>query len=197
MLSRFESYITDYEYIFRSKTKRFFDRAITYCRGIFMSESSNIERISEEMFSDYHQMQHFISDSPWDSGELIDKVAIDVSRSLPKRKLTGLIIDESGWEKKGDKSVGVAPQYCGNVGKVSNSQAAVFGALSNGDFASMADARLYLPKVWCEDSVRCEEVGIPEEERIFKMKWKIAIDIIQHQQTLGVSFDYVGGDVLW
>ena len=159
-----------------------------------MSELCNIERISEEMFANYHQMQHFITVSPWDYRELMDKVALDVSRNLPQRKLTGLIIDESGWEKKGDKSVGVAPQYCGNVGKVSNSQVAVFGALSNGDFASMVDARLYLPQDWCEDSARCEEAGIPDEERIFKMKWEIGIDIIEHQHSLGSCFDYVGGD---
>ena len=146
------------------------------------------------MFANYHQMQHFVTDSPWDHRELIDKVALDESRSLPKTKLTGLIIDESGWEKKGDKSVGVAPQYCGNVGKVSNSQVAVFGALSNGDFASMVDARLYLPQTWCEDEDRCEEAGIPEEERIFKMKWQIGIEIIEHQKSLGSSFDYVGAD---
>jgi SRSO17 transposase len=144
MLSRLDTYIADYEHIFRSKTKRFFSRAQVYCQGIFMSELCNIERISEEMFINYHQMQHFISESPWDHRKLLDQVALYVSGSLPKRKLTGLIIDESGWEKKGEKSVGVAPQYCGNVGKVANSQVAVFGALCNGDFASMVDARLYL-----------------------------------------------------
>ena len=103
-------------------------------------------QISFLFFTDYHQMQHFISESPWDHRELLDQVAQDVSRSLPVRKLTGLIIDGSGWEKKGKKSVGVASQYCGAVGKVSNSQVAVFGALSNGDFASMVDARLYILK---------------------------------------------------
>ena len=68
-----------------------------------MSELTNIERISEEMFANYHQMQHFISESPWDHRELMDKAALDVSRSLPSKKLTSLIIDESGWEKKGKK----------------------------------------------------------------------------------------------
>ena len=194
MLGRLDSYLADYEHIFRSKTKRFFDKAIVYCRGVFMSEQSNIERVSEEMFANYHQMQHFISDSPWDYRALMDKVALDVSSSLPKRKLTGLLIDESGWEKKGDKSIGVASQYCGNVGKVANSQVAVFGALNNGDFASMVDARLYLPESWCNDSARCDVAGIPEQDRRFKMKWEIAIEIIRHQLLLGVSFDYVSGD---
>lgn len=97
-------------------------------------------------------MQHFITESKWDERELIDQVYREVSSVLPKRKLTGLIIDESGWVKKGDKRVGVGWQYCGNVGKISNSQVAVFACLSNGDFASMVDARLYLPQDWCEEA---------------------------------------------
>ena len=194
MASRFGSYLSEYEDIFRSKTRFFFDKAKDYCQGVFMSELCNIERISEEVSADYHQMQHFITESPWDHRKLIDKVAQEVSRSLPNRKLTGLIIDESGWEKKGKKSVGVAPQYCGNLGKVANCQVAVFGALSNGDFASMVDARLFLPASWCDDPVRMKTAGIPEEDRKFRMKWEIGLDIIRHQQSLGTSFDYIGAD---
>ncbi|MDR3000130.1 MAG: IS701 family transposase [Fibromonadaceae bacterium] len=194
MMSRLDAYLSDYEDIFKSATKRFHDKAKVYCQGIFMSALCNIERISEEMSANYHQMQHFISESPWEHRKLIDRVALDVSHTLPKRKLTGLIIDESGWVKKGGKSVGVAPQYCGNVGKVANSQVAVFGALSNGDFASMVDARLFLPQSWCDNTARMEEAGIPQEEQEFKMKWKIGLDMIRHQQSLGVSFDYVGAD---
>ncbi len=139
------------------------------------------------MFANYHQMQHFITESTWDYRALMDQVSKDVSNSLPKRKLTGLIIDESGWEKKGDKSVGVSPQYCGNAGKICNSQVAVFGALSNGDFASMVDARLFLPESWCNNESRCKEAGIPEQDRQFKPKWEIAIDIVKHQKKLGVD----------
>jgi len=194
MASRFDNYLSEYEHIFRSKTKFFFDRAKDYCQGVFLSEMCNIERISEEMSADYSQMQHFITESPWDHRKLIDQVAQEVSRSLPTRKLTGLIIDESGWEKKGKKSVGVAPQYCGNLGKVANCQVAVFGTLSNGDFASMVDARLFLPESWCDNPVRMEEAGIPEEERNFKMKWELGLDIIRHQTALGASFNFVSGD---
>jgi SRSO17 transposase len=125
---------------------------------------------------------------------VIDKVAKDVSASLPKRKLTGLVIDESGWVKKGDKSVGVGHQYCGNVGKTANSQVAVFACLSNGDFASMIDARLYLPKDWCDDRDRCDEAGIPENERLFKTKLELAGEIIHHQIAQGISFDFVTAD---
>ena len=116
------------------------------------SEQNNIERISETLDADYHAMHHFISDSNWDARGVMDQVAKDVSQSLPKQTLTGLLIDESGWVKKGNKSVGVGHQYCGNVGKTANSQVAVFGCLCNSKHASLVDCRLYLPTSWTNDS---------------------------------------------
>lgn len=154
----------------------------------------NIERISEDQGLDYFQMQHFITESAWDARSVIDQSAITVSSVLPKRKMTALIIDESGWVKKGDKSVGVGPQYCGNVGKIANSQVAVFACLSNGDFASMVDARLYLPNEWCNNPKRCDEAGIPKENRGFKTKLELATDIISHQKEIGIAFDFVTAD---
>lgn len=183
-----------YEHIFRNRTKTFFDKAELYTKGIVQSQLRNIERISEDLNASYHQMQHFITESNWDERAVIEQVSREVSSILPKRKLTGLIIDESGWVKKGDKSVGVGWQYCGNVGKISNSQVAVFACLSNGDFASMIDARLYLPEQWCDDPLRCSEAGIPEQNRVFKTKLELATQIIEQQVENGISFDYIGGD---
>lgn len=183
-----------FKHIFRNKTKTFFDKAEKYSQGLVKTDIRNIERISENLNANYHQMQHFISESKWDGRAVIDKVAMEVSESLPKRKLTGLIIDESGWVKKGKKSVGVGHQYCGNVGKTANSQVAVFACLSNGDFASMVDARLYLPQDWCSNPVRCNEAKIPEKQRVFKTKLELAADIIQHQVSLGISFDFISAD---
>ncbi len=183
-----------YQHMFTNRIKLFFDKAELYTKGIVQSQHRNIERISEGLDACYHQMQHFISESRWDAREVIDQVAREVSQALPKRKLTGLIIDESGWVKKGDKSVGVGWQYCGNVGKLSNSQVAVFACLSNGDFASMVDARLYLPKDWCNDPSRCREAKIPAANRDFKTKLDLAMEIICHQQRNGISYDFIGGD---
>jgi len=174
-MERFSVHLTDYQSIFRNKTKVCFDKAELYTQGIIKSNMRNIERISEELGANYHQMQHFITESNWNGREVIDKVAKDVSTSLPKFKLAGMVIDESGWVKKGDKSVGVGHQYYGNVEKTANSQVAVFACLSNGDFASMIDARLYLPKDWCDDPDRCDEAGIPEKERLFKTKLELAL----------------------
>ena len=160
-------YLSDYQRLFKSKTKSNFDQANQYIEGIVLSDLNNIERINETLGTQYHQLQHFISDSNWNARSVIDQVARDVSQAFPKHTLTGLLIDESGWVKKGDKSVGVGHQYCGNVGKTANSQVAVFGCLSNSKHASIVDCRLYLPESWTTDSKRCDEAGIPTNERTF------------------------------
>jgi len=68
------------------------------------------------------------------------------------------------------------------------------GALSNGDFASMVDAQLYLPQDWCSDTARCDEAGIPQKYRTFKTKTELALEMVQHQAALGTVFNYVGAD---
>ena len=191
--SRLGLHLSEYQSIFKNKTKKFFDKAQTYAQGVFLSNNRNIEKITEDMNVDYYQMQHFITESNWSSRELMDQVAKEVNQLLPKQKLTSLIIDESGWVKKGNQSVGVGWQYCGNVGKLSNSQVAVFAALNNGDFSSMVDARLFLPEDWCNDPLRCDKAGIPESARTFKTKIEIAHDIVEHQSKQ-LNFDYVSAD---
>lgn len=120
-------------------------------------------------------------------------VAREVSSTLPKERFTTLIIDESGWTKKGDKSVGVGRQYCGNVGKVANCQVAVFASLGNMDYSSLIDVRLYPPQDWFGDTERCDEAGVPENERVFKTKAQLAWEIIEHQSGQ-VDFDFVSAD---
>jgi SRSO17 transposase len=188
-------YLSDYQSVFKNKTKTFFDKAQQYTQGLLVSPLRNIEQISDSLEeSDYFQLQRFITESNWDARDVIDIAAKQTSKTLPKHKLTGLIIDETGTVKKGEKSVGVGWQYCGNVGKLANSQVGVMACLSNGDYASMVDARLYLPQDWSNDPLRCKEAGIPEENRMFKTKIEIAHQILLHQLELGTEFDFVGAD---
>lgn len=72
---RLISYLVEYESLFRNRTKKFFDKAEKYSLGILKSQMRNIERISEELQVDYNQMQHFITESNWDTRALIDQVA--------------------------------------------------------------------------------------------------------------------------
>lgn len=188
-------YLSGFQCIFESKTKRYHDKAELYSYGILQSNRRNIEQVSDTLLeSDYFSLHHFISDSKWDYRQAIDQAAIETSKALPIKKLTGLIIDETGTVKKGDKSVGVGWQYCGNVGKTANSQLAVMSCLSNGDFASLVDARLYLPKDWAKNKKRCDIAGVPLSDRAFKTKLDIAYEIILHQLELGTKFDYIGVD---
>lgn len=190
--------MSERQFVFKTKTSDVAQKAQEYLKSLWLSKLTNIERMSETGIpKSYHNLHHFISDSPWDGFKLMDTISSEVSRSLPARKLTGLHLDESGVRKKGSYSVGVSPQYCGNLGKIDNCQVAVYASLNNGDFASLVDSRLYLPKQWITDKNRCEKAKIPHEHRIFKTKQELALEMIRHQIDLGVNFDYIGVDALY
>jgi SRSO17 transposase len=105
-----------------------------------------------------------------------------------------LLIDESGFEKQGYRSVGVARQWLGRLGKVDNGQVAVFGALANGRYAAPIDVRLYLPEQWADDPKRCEQAGVPENERRFRTKTELALEIVRHGRRNNLRFGWIGAD---
>lgn len=197
-LKRLTGYLSEVQYVFQVHKHNVGNKALSYIKGIWPSRLSNLEKISETgLAENYFQLQHFISDSPWDAQELMDSVSKQASSSLNGNKLIGLHIDESGNRKKGRHSIGVAPQYCGNVGKVDNSQVAVYAALSQGDFATIIDSKFYLPKCWTQDKQRLDKAQVPMEHREFKTKQQLALEIINHQVSLGTRFDYLGGDAYY
>ena len=100
---------------------------------MFYECKSNVERMIERIpDSNYQQLQHFISESEWDAKAVMRDVARNTNRSLEFLKGDkGLILDESGNEKAGAKSVGVARQYIGKVGKVCNSQVGVYAGCAS------------------------------------------------------------------
>lgn len=147
--------------------------------------------------SDYQQLHHFISVSPWNHQPVITQVGEEMSNLFEDRaELVGLILDESGHRKSGKKSVGVCRQYLGSIGKVDNGQVAVFAALSQGDDVGMVDARLYLPKVWTEDKARCKKAGIPKIHQAYNTKPILALEMIKAMQER-VKHDWVGGDSIY
>ncbi|MCY7350078.1 MAG: transposase [Cytophagaceae bacterium] len=88
-------------------------------------------------------------ESPWDAFGVMQTVAIQTQQSLQNLPgEQGLILDETGWEKAGTKSVGVARQYIGNIGKVCNAQVGVFAALVKGQQVGLVNARPFLPQEW-------------------------------------------------
>lgn len=169
-----------------------------FLKGLFCSDDRNIERMSElYSSSDYHRMQHFISEGSWNAQEVLDHVAKDVHDAFGPSVLKCLAIDESGMAKKGKHSVGVSRQYCGSTGKIDNCQVGVYGYLCSGRMGSLVDARLFLPECWTNDPKRCDGAGIPIDCRQFKTKIELALEIVKHQRSMGVEFDFVSGDSLY
>lgn len=191
-------YSSRYGSLFKVHRRENAERVGQYLEGLFHEGKHNIERMNERIeSSSYHQLQHFISISPWDHISVLDAVGSDISQLFENRaELTGLIIDESGHRKRGKKSVGVARQYLGSIGKVDNGQVAVFSALSQGDDVAMVDTRVYLPKVWTEDKARCKKAGIPLEDQVYKSKPMLALAMIKQMQGR-VKYDWIGGDSIY
>jgi len=146
--------------------------------------------------SEYFRIQHFISKSPWHARAGLDTVAQDTSEVFESFDRVALLIDESSHSKKGEHSVGVARQYCGNTGKVDICQVAVYGALSAEKHYGLIDTALYLPESWTCSDDRCKTAGIPEGKRTHK-KIKLAMEIVRHQVEIGTRFHYVGADGLY
>jgi len=153
-----------------------------------------VERIPE---SNYQQLQHFISESEWDGAAVMRDVARNTNKSLESLVgEKGLILDESGNEKAGKQSVGVAHQYIGNIGKVCNSQNGVYAGLSRGNKISLVGAKLYLPKEWTRDKKRCQKAGIPPEEQQYRTKPELGLEIIKELEGV-IEYDWIGGDSIY
>ena len=140
------------------------------------------------------QFQHFISESPWDHEPVVAQIARDADQALGGKPTSALIIDESSFPKQGDRSVGVARQWTGRLGKIDNCQVAVFGVLTDGERHTPIDMRLYLPDRWIQDPERCERAGVPESAREMTSKSQHALDIVRKARERGVRFSHVGVD---
>ena len=171
-------------------------RAERYISGLLSSAArKNMERIGEAIpKTNSQQLQQFLSSSPWEAGPVWNWVAREAARVLGGGPDAMLMIDESGFSKKGRHSVGVARQYNGRLGKVDNCQVGVFSALSVGARTSLVGSRLYLPKEWVQDAKRCKQAGIPKEKRKLKTKTELAWELIEEGTQVGVEFDWVGMD---
>ena len=154
-----------------------------------------MERMEERVpNADEQQLQHMLTDSPWNHQAVIDQVAMEADGLLGGNRNSCLLLDESGFKKSGSHSVGVARQWCGRLGKVDNCQVGVFAALGRDRRVTLVDERLYLPEKWTDDPQRCEQAGIPEEFRCFKTKVALALEMVEHQRRIGVRFSWVGAD---
>jgi SRSO17 transposase len=180
---------------FRQRTRTVETAAQQYVQGLIEAETKNMERMEEVVPDADHQvLQHMLSESAWSERAVLDQIAQEASQRFGNDEDTSLTIDESGVPKKGRYSVGVARQWCGQIGKVDNCQVGVFAALSRGSDATLMDARLFLPKDWIDDDARCQAAGVPKAQRRFQRKTDLALAMIRHARQQGIGFAWVGFD---
>ena len=174
--------------------------ARAYCTGLLLpGERKSIEpmaaRIAPARVQAAHQsLHHVVAKAEWDDAALLravrDLVLPAIERHGPVRYW---IVDDTGFPKKGKHSVGVARQYCGELGKQENCQVSVSLSVAN-DQASLPIAyRLYLPEAWAADAERRAKAGVPEDIG-FETKTAIALGQIQQALDEGVPVGVVLGD---
>jgi SRSO17 transposase len=130
-------------------------------------------------------VQHLLNDAHWDADAVRDDLREYVLEHLGDEESGVLIVDETGFLKKGEKSVGVARQYTGTAGKRENCQVGVFLCYASEEGAAFIDRALYLPREWAEDPARQEEAGVPGEVR-FATKGKLAREMLRRAFGAGV-----------
>ena len=117
--------------------------------------------------------------APWSDAAVLRKVRDLTLPALEKRgPIEAWIVDDTGFPKKGKHSVGVARQYCGQLGKQDNCQNAVSISAANHHASLPIAYRLYLPKEWADDEARRKKAGVPEDVT-FKTKPEIALDLVK------------------
>lgn len=164
----------------------------SYCTGLLLpGERKSVEpmaaRVAPSRVQAAHQsLHHFVAKADWSDDAMLAAVRACVLPVLARRgAIRGWMVDDTGMPKKGTHSVGVARQYCGQLGKQDNCQVAVTLSLA-GDHASLPIAhRLYLPKAWADDLVRRNRAGVPDKVA-FQTKPQIAVDQIRAALQAGV-----------
>lgn len=193
-------YMDRYMDCFRRSEQTF--HANVYLKGLL----SHLERKSAEPIAlEYidnprgpRNLQHFMKDAKWDNEGAAKIYQEGLSERLSEDE--GMItVDESGMLKKGEHSVGVAPQYCGSVGKVANSQVGVFVGYSGSKGYGLISTQLFMPEKWFgqDYAQKRRDCAVPDD-LTFQTKPQIALDLIHKVEQSGLfKAKWIGMDCLY
>lgn len=163
-----------------------------YCTGLLLPcERKSVEPMAamtapERTAAQHQSLLHFVGQAPWSDEQVLAKVREMVLPAIERHgPIEAWIIDDTGFPKKGRHSVGVARQYCGQLGKQDNCQAAVSLSLANRQASLPASYRLYLPEEWARNAARRGKAGIPEaigfqtkpEIALGQLRWACAVGL--------------------
>ncbi|MDQ2803122.1 MAG: IS701 family transposase, partial [Pseudomonadota bacterium] len=192
------------------KTRR--EWAPFYLRGLLgPGERKSLQPMAARLGLPGHdQLQHFVASTAWDDGPLWTVLAQQADRLVGGAgqgsargsawNASGggpdayLVIDDTALPKKGTLSVGVARQYCGQLGKQANCQSLVSLTLAQGEVPVPVGLRLFLPEEWTVDSGRCARAGVPETEGTSRSKGEIALAELDRVKAAGARFGTVLAD---
>jgi SRSO17 transposase len=171
-----------------------------YCTALLLpGERKSVEpmaaRLAPGNVRRMHQsLHHVVADAPWSEEAVLDRcLEFVLPAMLRQEPVVAWVVDDTGFPKKGHESVGVARQYCGQVGKQDNCRVAVSLSVTT-EKASMPIAfRLYLPEAWTKDRKRRKKTGVPEEIE-FQTKTDIALEQIKRARQRGIPEGVVLAD---
>src|ERR1700719_181122 len=153
-----------------------------YCAGLMMPcERKSVEPMAaitapHRTAAQHQSLLHFIGEGKWSDEKVLAKVREMVVPQMQRHgAIEAWIIDDTGFPKQGEHSVGVARQYCGQLGKQDNCQVAVSLSIANHHASLPVAYQLYLPKDWAKDRARRRKAGVPKEIS-FKTKPQIALE---------------------
>ena len=172
-------------------------RALGYLRGLL----SDAQRKNGWQLAEYlgeatpDGVQHLLSRADWDADAVRDDLIPYVFEQLGAPEGV-LIVDETGFLKKGTQSCGVARQYTGTAGRIENCQVGVFLAYASTKGHALIDRALYLPQEWTNDKRRCQKAGVPHTVR-FATKPQLAQQMLARAWHCGVTAAWVTGDTVY
>lgn len=166
-----------------------------YLRGLMLNgKRKSIEPIAARLEDGDEQcLQQFVNQSPWGWDAVRERLARRMSEEIEP---AAWIVDDTGFPKFGRHSVGVARQYCGALGKVSNCQLGVSVSAATDEAPCPLDWRIYLPEEWAQDEERRRKAGVPEELS-HEPKWKLCLEIIDELRAWGLEAPPVLGDAAY
>jgi SRSO17 transposase len=175
------------------------ERGEQYVRGLLVGadDRRNAENLAEHVDgATARGLQRFLSEAAWSADRVIGYIQGDVAPLLEEPDAV-FVVDETGFAKQGMKSVGVARQYSGTLGKVGNCQIGVFLGYASSRGHALVDARLYLPEEWTDDPDRCRAAGVPDEVG-FATKPAQALAMVRQARSAGhLQARWVTGDEVY
>jgi SRSO17 transposase len=190
LFDRLETFVQPFAVSLEQSEQR--RHAAEYMTGLL----SKLPRKSGEAIAYLHDqerqgLQNFVGAIPWDHKPLLATLAHQVGQDLGEPDAV-IVFDPSAFAKKGTKSVGVARQWCGRLGKIENCQVGVFMAYVSRKEHALVNTRLSLPKEWAKDRSRRNEAGVPKAVK-FRTRHQLALEMLQECGNV-LPHSWVAGD---